>query len=230
MGAGSYNVFYGNIVRNTGVGIDHDGYGLALGGNHLVADNNLFFRNIFANNTKNFATNWPVTGGNSFDNGKEGNYWDDYKTKYPNASEVDNSGTGNLAYALTLNNVDNHPLLTLPDVSDGVLGLPEPWASLLPNSVFLNLSQLQSSSPSPLPTTTSTSLPSQSVLPTPTKPPETPDSSDPLTSSTLSPLTPPSQQPPPSPSVPEFPTWIILPLLPVVALLVYFSKRRRVKQ
>jgi hypothetical protein len=46
----------------------------------------------------------------------------------------------------------------------------------------------------------------------------------------LSPLTPPSQQPPPSPSVPEFPTWIILPLLPVVALLVYFSKRRRVKQ
>jgi parallel beta-helix repeat protein len=134
MGEGSYNVFFGNIVRNTGVGIGHDGYGLALGGNHLIADNNLFLRNIFVNNSKNFGVNWPVTGTNSFDDGKEGNYWDDYLTKYPNASEVEQSGTGNTPYLLVGLNVDNHPLLSQLNISDKVPTLPEPWASLLPSA------------------------------------------------------------------------------------------------
>ena len=74
LGEGSYNVFFGNIVENTGVGIGHDGYGLALGGNHLVAENNLFLHNSFVNNSKNFGTNWPVNGTNFFDDGKTGNY------------------------------------------------------------------------------------------------------------------------------------------------------------
>jgi len=131
MGEGSYNVFFGNIVENTGVGIGHDGYGLALGGTHLVAENNLFLRNIFVNNSKNFGTNWAVEGANSFDDGKEGNYWDDYLTMYPNASEVGESGTGDTPYLLVDMNVDNHPLLNQPNVSDKVPTLPEPWSSLL---------------------------------------------------------------------------------------------------
>jgi len=131
MGEGSYNVFFGNIVENIGVGIEHDGYGLALGGNHLVADNNLFLRNIFVNNSKNFGTNWPVEGANSFDDEKEGNYWDNYLTMYPKASEVGQSGTGNTPYLLVGMNVDNHPLLNQPNVSDKVPTLPEPWSSLL---------------------------------------------------------------------------------------------------
>ncbi|MCW4021968.1 MAG: right-handed parallel beta-helix repeat-containing protein [Candidatus Bathyarchaeota archaeon] len=133
MGDGSYNVFFGNIVQNTGVGIDHDGYGLALGGNHLVAENNLFLRNIFVNNSKNFGTNWDVEGTNSFDDGNEGNYWDDYLTLYPNASELAESGTGDTPYLLGDTNVDNHPLLNQPTVSDKVTTLPEPWSSLLSN-------------------------------------------------------------------------------------------------
>jgi parallel beta-helix repeat protein len=131
MGEGSYNVFFGNIVENTGVGIGHDGYGLALGGNHLVAENNLFLHNIFVNNSKNFGTNWAVEGANSFDDGKEGNYWDDYLITYPNASEVGQSGTGDTPYLLVDMNVDNHPLLNQPNVSDKVPTLPEPWSSLL---------------------------------------------------------------------------------------------------
>lgn len=51
MGAGSYNVFYGNMVTNTG-GLGHDGYALALGGNGVIAENNLFLQNIFVNNTE----------------------------------------------------------------------------------------------------------------------------------------------------------------------------------
>ena len=83
MGSGSYNVFYGNLIANNG-GLGHDGYGLALGEEDSEsATNNLFFGNIFMNNSKNFGTNWQVIGSNSFDNGKEGNYWDDYFAKYP---------------------------------------------------------------------------------------------------------------------------------------------------
>ena len=61
VGNGSDNVFYGNRIAN------NSGSGLALGGNHLEADNNLFFHNIFVNNAQNFAVNWEVTGSNSFD-------------------------------------------------------------------------------------------------------------------------------------------------------------------
>lgn len=111
--------------------------------------------------TQNFGVNWQVTGANSFDDGKEGNYWDDYLTKYPNALEVGDSGTGNIPYPLTNhNNIDYHPLLEQPSISNKLPSLPATWVSLLPSF---------STSPSPLPSTSSSSspsqAPSQSVLP-----------------------------------------------------------------
>ena len=175
MGAGSYNVFFGNIVENTGAGIGHDGYGLALGGNGLTADKNLFLRNIFVNNSKNFGVNWPVTGTNSFDDGKEGNYWDDYLSRYPNATEVDNSGTGNIAYVLTEINIDNHPLLVQPSLSGVVPVLPEPWASLLPVLSPLPSPWPSSPSPSSSPNDLSSTLPSISSSPTSSIPPSVPE-------------------------------------------------------
>ncbi|MCW4035335.1 MAG: right-handed parallel beta-helix repeat-containing protein, partial [Candidatus Bathyarchaeota archaeon] len=48
--------------------------------------------------------------GNSWDDGKEGNYWSDYQTRYTNATEVNNSGTGNTPFYINENNQDNHPL------------------------------------------------------------------------------------------------------------------------
>ncbi|MGO8806966.1 MAG: nitrous oxide reductase family maturation protein NosD [Candidatus Bathyarchaeia archaeon] len=131
MGSGSYNVFYGNLVANCG-GLGHDGYGLALGEENVEsATNNLFFGNIFVNNSKNFGENWQTLGSNSFDNGKAGNYWDDYSTQHPNASEVDNSGVGNTPYLVYSNVTDNYPLMKEPNVSDAVPALPSPWSSLL---------------------------------------------------------------------------------------------------
>ena len=131
MGRGSYNVFYGNLIANNG-GLGHDGYGLSLGEENLEsATNNLFFGNIFMNNSKNFGTNWQVLGSNSFDNGKEGNYWDDYLTKNPNATEADNSGIGNTPYLVYGNVTDNYPIMNKPNVSDAVPALPSPWSSLL---------------------------------------------------------------------------------------------------
>jgi parallel beta-helix repeat protein len=134
MANGSYNVFYGNLIANN-TGYGHDGYGIALGGNHQQVNSNLFYGNILINNTKNFNVNWAINEVNYFDNGKEGNYWDDYLTKYPNAQEITNIGTGNQKYLVYTNingnYYDNYPLMNKPDLSNVVSSLPEPWATLL---------------------------------------------------------------------------------------------------
>ena len=146
MGSGSYNVFYGNLIADNG-GLGHDGYGLALGEEDSAsATNNLFFGNIFMNNSKNFGTNWQVLGSNSFDNGKEGNYWDDYSVKYPTATEVDASGVGNIPYLVYGSITDNYPLITMPNVSYAVPSLPYPWSSLL-SSIFSQLPCITSTVP-----------------------------------------------------------------------------------
>ncbi len=47
----------------------------------------------------------------SWDNGTIGNYWSDYKTKYPNATEVGVSGIGDMKFMIDENNIDNYPLM-----------------------------------------------------------------------------------------------------------------------
>jgi hypothetical protein len=131
MGNGSFNVFYGNLIANNKV-VDHDGYGLALGGRHQQVQSNLFFHNTFMNNSRNFGANWEITGFNSFDNGTEGNYWDDYLTKYPNATEVGYSGIGNTPYWVYRDGIDNYPLMNQPDVTGVIPVLPDPWLTLVP--------------------------------------------------------------------------------------------------
>lgn len=219
MGAGSYNVFFGNIVEKTGVGIGHDGYGLALGGNGVTAEKNLFLCNIFVNNSKNFGVNWPVTGANSFDDGKEGNYWDDYLTRYPNATEVNNSGTGSIPYVLTEINTDNHPLLVQPSIQGKVASLPEPWASLLP---------VLTSLPTQWPYVSSNQSPLPLASPSPTT--EKSPATSPTNSSSLSqsPLLSQSPSPSlsPSPSIPEFPAGVLLILLVTTSTLLIIYKRR----
>lgn len=92
MGAGSYNVFHDNLICNyTG---SHDGYGIAIGGNHFVAEHNTFYRNILMNNNRNVGANWEILGaGNFWDNGKVGNYWDDYT-----GIDSDGDGIGDVPY------------------------------------------------------------------------------------------------------------------------------------
>lgn len=139
------NTFSGNLVTETT-------YGVSIGD---AAHNNTFYQNNFLNNVQQVdAAN--VT--NFWDNGKEGNYWSDYLTKYANASEADSTGVGNTPYVIDSNNVDHYPLVKA-----------------------FNTTRV-----SPAPTLT------------------------------------------PSPTVPEFPSWIILPLI-VVGSLVYLAKRKGVK-
>lgn len=105
MGDGFYNVFYDNIIKNFGG--SHDGYGVAIGGNHLVAENNTFYHNIFLNNNKNVGYNWDQLGtGNFWDNGIEGNYWDDYT-----GIDANGDGIGDTPYVIDDKNQDNFPLM-----------------------------------------------------------------------------------------------------------------------
>jgi hypothetical protein len=81
--------------------------------NGQLFSDNVIYGNDFINVSENvinralMAPN-PV---NSWDNGYVGNYWSDYQSKYPNATEVDASGIGNTPYVIDTDNMDRYPLL-----------------------------------------------------------------------------------------------------------------------
>jgi len=60
---------------------------------------------------------------NTWDNGypSGGNYWSNYKEKYPNATELNGSDIWNTPYVIAVENKDEHPLMnpvTVPEFSD----------------------------------------------------------------------------------------------------------------
>jgi hypothetical protein len=70
--------------------------------------------NVFAEN--NFFLNdspemSAVDSANTWDNGSLGNYWSDYLMKYPNASEIGNTGIGDTPNVLDGQNVDRYPIM-----------------------------------------------------------------------------------------------------------------------
>ena len=78
---------------------------------------NMFFKNNF------YLTDYPgLSAENFWDNASVGNYWSNYTIKYPNASEVGNTGIGDTPYVIQsdlwtardypdVKNVDNYPLM-----------------------------------------------------------------------------------------------------------------------
>ena len=100
------SINFGNnniICENT---IENNRYGVIIGFVcHLNAENNTFYHNNFLNNAqnvlirvKNFTNFW--------DNGKEGNYWSDYK-----GADDNKDGIGDTPYVINEHNRDNHPLM-----------------------------------------------------------------------------------------------------------------------
>ena len=113
---GKLNTIYGNNIEKNGIGI----YVVDSYANHIYSNN-------FINNTEQFSFNafWmppfftPArtnTWGNNYEFG--GNYWSDYKERYPNASELDDSGYWNTSYILAENNIDYYPLMNPIDIED----------------------------------------------------------------------------------------------------------------
>jgi len=91
------------------------------------SSNNTFYHNNFINNTvvwyagytwyPPFGPGPPPPPFNAWDNGKEGNYWSDYITRYPNATEIDGSGIWDTPYVIDENNQDNYPLMKPVNIS-----------------------------------------------------------------------------------------------------------------
>jgi parallel beta-helix repeat protein len=136
MRKGSYNVFHDNLISNFTEG--PSGYGVAIGGNEDIAENNTFYRNIFTNNECHVGANWEIEGaGNVWDNGREGNYWDNYRGK-----DVNGDGIGDVPYDVEgrkwddqeggivsyIFGQDNFPLMAPFNIDDVKMEFPD-WAS-----------------------------------------------------------------------------------------------------
>jgi nitrous oxidase accessory protein len=99
----THNVVHENYIADNVW--DHDGYGVSLSGRDYHAENNTFYRNVFMNNSYNVRVEAPYYV-NYWDNGEEGNYWDDYT-----GVDNDGDGIGDSSHILFENNRDNYPLM-----------------------------------------------------------------------------------------------------------------------
>src|SRR5271157_2324943 len=122
-GSLSNNISGNNIANNLLGGIyltDSSNYN-SVSGNNITANNgygiwldsssgNSVYHNNFIDNTYEVYSSDST---NVWDNGypSGGNYWSDYATRYPAATEIDNSGLWNTPYVIDANNLDNYPLM-----------------------------------------------------------------------------------------------------------------------
>jgi len=208
-----------------------------------VAGFHLLYLNNFVNNSKTLRV--PFAGpfisaavtmspAGQWDNNSIGNYWSDYQSKYPNATQIDNSGIGNTHYmiedsgtytgtyangtaitgtAVLGNAVDHYPLMA-----------PVPGASFTLNLTLPSSSQTPPASPTAEPTPTVEPSPSPTPISTPTPP------TSPTTEPTSTPPQTPNPTLEPSNSVDSLPMVVGIVIVIAVAVLgalVCFKKQKR---
>jgi parallel beta-helix repeat protein len=115
------NVTWNRIIRNQ-YGIDTGGYNPCVNnsiyGNTLMDNeyglyfpsfmNNIISHNQFINNTYH-AFDPYNSSVNIWDHDGEGNYWDDYTIRYPNATKL--NGIWDTPYAINDDNIDDYPII-----------------------------------------------------------------------------------------------------------------------
>jgi nitrous oxidase accessory protein NosD len=115
-GNSSHNVFYGNRVAPFSSAVRLDGDSV---------ENNTFYHNNFISkydNYSNYVYMSTLIGAVTFwDNGLEGNYWDDY-----NGTDANRDGIGDTPYVIDADNVDHYPLMAPFDVENDTIVLPPP--------------------------------------------------------------------------------------------------------
>jgi hypothetical protein len=131
-------VIYGNnnIITNctAPISIFQQGSGNLILRNNIsdlyigAGGNTIYLNNIFVNLSHFGSAN------NFLDNGSLGNYWADYTTRYPNASQIDHTGIGDTPYIIEgINisdgkplgvNIDNHPLIYPYNFENDSIALP----------------------------------------------------------------------------------------------------------
>jgi len=125
------NTFFENIIAC-------NGYGLIVSPDGAAVDNNTIYHNDFINNNQSVLVTSPDSvetndGSAYFVNFWDNNYWSDYAQRYPNASEIGNSGIMSLPYLIDGHNYDMHPLEN-PYMSENVSNYPNPFAGQTPFS------------------------------------------------------------------------------------------------
>jgi len=142
-GCNNTEVYSNNIIRNE-VGVLLDNFVFVsfsqVGSGNRVYSNNLIenAQNAFVKHTYPYNISMidnAIGNGTDvvlWDNGKVGNYWSDYHSKYPNASEVDGSGIGDTPYVIDANNTDHYPLMRLVDISSTAPPPATPTAGDIP--------------------------------------------------------------------------------------------------
>ena len=126
-----FNSLLANNIKANGVGIYLNGVRINFLYNNSITTNsvgiylhssadNLICHNNFSNNTQqtsilsssynNWDNEYPVALYTFFPTG--GNYWNDYKTRYPNATQIDSSSIWNTPYVIDANNTDHYPLMS----------------------------------------------------------------------------------------------------------------------
>jgi len=172
---GDNNVISENVIS---LGDDESGFWISSSSGTIIESNDVTMTKettsfistdngnfqIFHNNFLNIEVN---TGGAlvliidssspSWDNGypSGGNYWSDYTSRYPDATEIDNSGIWNTSYVSIVSNdvVDRYPLVAPYNISKPTIPLQQNTAAT-------------TTSATPTPTTSSSSPPSTTHLST----------------------------------------------------------------
>jgi nitrous oxidase accessory protein NosD len=178
---GANSFFANNIEMNT--------YATAISGlGNTVYDNN-FINNYQQIGSPDLIISPNPTTNASWFKDTQGNYWGDYLSRYPNASEVDSSGIGDTPYVIDASNIDQYPLMVPYNTSNLTIQLPT-WADLslltwLPTVLFPP--QISPTSPPATPTPSPTASPTPTPGESPTPSPEaTPPNKEPETTLTNS--------------------------------------------
>jgi nitrous oxidase accessory protein NosD len=116
----SHNIFNANYIADfQGTGGRYSGYGVLFASTSM-SENNTFYHNTFINNKGTVAVkDGEFAISNFWDNGEEGNYWDDY-----NGTDGNRDGIGDTPYVIDGANVDRYPLMFPFDIEGDAVVLP----------------------------------------------------------------------------------------------------------
>ncbi|MCW4011188.1 MAG: right-handed parallel beta-helix repeat-containing protein [Candidatus Bathyarchaeota archaeon] len=166
---------------------------IGIGNNRFVQNNLVCGSDLWLGYVSEKAIYHSGAPFNWWDDGEKGNYWNDYLTRYPQATENGNTGTGTRGYLLNSVNIDHHPLLepieqpNLAEVANLHITLPPPT----PIDLNEYPSPDATSTPSETPNTTATPQqtqqpPTNTPKPEGTPSPETSETPEPQNSNTSS--------------------------------------------
>jgi len=109
--------------------------GITLTGVKSSVESNIFYKNnilLRPGSDDLHISPFLISKHNFWDNGSVGNYWSDYAARYPNASEIGNTGVGDTPYVIDADNVDYYPLMCPYDIENDAIAFPTPEPTSTP--------------------------------------------------------------------------------------------------